>query len=188
MRGPGSGALALALLALGLPEAAGSPQEASTAAVTFEDGSTIPLSGWSLSYEYISWRAGTPQAMAAAARKDVKELLIGKKSYPVAGRAIEVQYEDALRREGPRTVRVPVARALMLVDVDGRKTPLKLEAPARELILPGTDKSLTLLVRTLDLKGETFTGTKREICLVSFTALVQCDPGPSEQVVRIQFQ
>jgi hypothetical protein len=65
---------------------------------------------------------------------------------------------------------------------------LKLEAPQRELLVPGGEKNMLFVVRTLDLHGQTLTGTRRELCLVSFTSLVECPDDPALQVARIQFQ
>ncbi len=180
------------LLALGLAlAAAASPQEGGAVA-QMADGSSIPLTSWTLSYEYVAWKLGTPQFLTPPQRREVSELLLAKRSYPLKGQTLEVAYTSVPRQREvygqPRTVQVRVATGLALSAAGGKKTTLKLEAPHRDSIIPDAEKSTLLTVRTLDLKGQTLTGTRREFCLVSFTSLVACPEDAANQVVRVEFQ
>ncbi len=174
------------LLAAPLPA-----QEGGSAVVQMADGSSVPLVSWTLSYEYLAWKQGTPQYQAAPQRRDSALVFLGKKTYPVKGQTLEIAYtptEKEREMEGvAKRVKVPVASGLAL-SAGGKKVPLKLEAPHRDLVIPGAEKGLLLVVRTLDLKGQTLTGTRREFCLWSFTSLVECPEEPANQVVRVDFQ
>jgi hypothetical protein len=180
----------LALLGAALAPPLGG-QDLGGAVVQLADGTSVPLTTVTLSYEYLAWKPGTPQFQAQPQRRDSAELWLAKKTYPVKGQSLQVVYtpvekerevEGALKR-----VKVPVASGLLFVDA-ARKTPLKLEPPHRDLLLPGADRNLLLAVRTLDLRGETLTGTKREFCLLSFTALVECPDDAPNRVVRVDFR
>jgi len=166
-------------------------QDAGGAVVQLADGTSVPLTTATLSYEYLAWKPGTPQFQSQPQRRDSAELWLAKKTYPVKGQSLQVvfaQMEKEREVEGVvKRVKVPVPSSLVLED-GTRKTPLKLEPPHRDLVLPGGDKNLLLVVRTLDLKGETLTGTKREFCLLSFTALVECPDDAPNQVVRVDFR
>lgn len=166
-------------------------QEGGSAVAQMADGSSVPLVTWTLSYEYVAWRQGTPQYQAAPQRRDTAELWLGKKTYPVRGQSLEIAYtptEKEREVEGVvKRVKLPVASGLVL-SASGKKTPLKLEPPHRDLVIPGAEKGQLLVVRTLDLKGQTLTGTRREFCLLSFTSLVECPEEPANQVVRVDFQ
>jgi hypothetical protein len=50
------------------------------------------------------------------------------------------------------------------------------------------EKGTTLMARTLDLVGETITGTKKDLCVVSYTAVVECGGNAADRVVKIEFQ
>jgi hypothetical protein len=180
----------LSLFGLALAAAA-SPQEGAAVA-HLADGSSVPLTGWTLSYEYVAWKPGTPQYQVPPQRRDVSELLLAKRSYPVKGQTLEVLYTSVPRQREvdgqPRTVKVRVATGLALGPGGGKKTTFKLEAPHRDAIIPDAEKSTLLSVRTLDFKGQTLTGTRREFCLVSFTSLVECPEDAANQVVRVEFQ
>ena len=52
---------------------------------------------------------------------------------------------------------------------------------------PGIDKKLMVTARSLDLRGESLTGTKMDFCLASYTVLVECGESPEHQVVQIEF-
>jgi hypothetical protein len=178
----------LLAVALTVPLAA---QEGGSAIVHMADGSSVPLVSWTLSYEYLAWRQGTPQFQSSPQRRDSADIWLGKRIHPVKGQVLEIVYtptEKERQIDGviSRT-KVPVATGLVL-SAAGKKTPLKIEAPHRDLIIPGAEKALLLAVRTLDLKGQTLTGTRRELCLISFTTLVQCAEDPANQVARIEFQ
>jgi hypothetical protein len=166
-------------------------QDAGPAILTFADGSSMPLQKATLSYEYQSWKPGTAAFQAPTARKETAELLLGKKSYPIAKLKLEIVY-TAQNREREiaghaRIVKVNVASGLTLTGADGKKTQLKLEQPVKEAFLPDAEKNTLFAVRTLDLRGETLTGTKRELCLVSFSSLVECPDDAAQQVTRIEF-
>jgi hypothetical protein len=183
----------IALLMLLCPSA-GSALEASGPApvlVTLADGSTLPLRSWSLTYEVASWRRGSSPAFASFSRLEAKELWLGRKTYPVAGAVLELQYDEAARERevdgATQKVKVPVIRALTLIGADGKKATPRIEAPARELVMPSGDKELLVQPRSLDLVGQTLTGTKRNFCLVSFSTLVECNDTLGQQVVKVEF-
>jgi hypothetical protein len=41
--------------------------------------------------------------------------------------------------------------------------------------------------RSLDLHGQTLTGTRRSFCILSYSALVQCYDTVGQQVVKLEF-
>jgi hypothetical protein len=156
------------------------------------DGTSQPLRAWNLVYDFIAWKVGTPQMLAQPATRKTAELWAGKKVFPVAGTTLELAYGELSREievEGrEQRVLIPVAQKLTLSDASGKKTEMKIEAPHRDLLLPGNDKGLHVMARSLDLSGETLTGTKRAFCVLSYTSLVECAGNPSEQVVKLEFQ
>ena len=143
--------------------------------VFFADGSSQPLRAWAFSYEYGAWRKDESPARGTVSRRESGDLLIGKKTVPLAGLVLELQYAGV------------IVRALATVDKTGKRSPLKTEAPAPETLLPQGTKDMVVQVRGLDLSGETLTGGKRAYCLLSYTALVECAPDPAQRVVKIQF-
>jgi hypothetical protein len=160
--------------------------------VQLGDGSSQPLRAWNLVYDYIAWKQGTPQMLAQPSLKKTAELWAGKKVILVAGTTIELSYGELSREievEGRvQRVLIPIAQKLTLTEASGKKSEMKIEAPHRDLLLPGGDKTLHLMPRSLDLVGETLTGTKRSFCILSYTSLVECAQNPSEQVVKLSFQ
>lgn len=179
------------LLALLLPAAA-LAQEGPTATVQLADGSTEPLRPWRLSYEYAAVPHGTPATLAPPQRTDSDQLWLGKKAWPLRGSVLEIQYLVGERTEEdedgkPVKVKLPKASALVLIGPDGKRNELKLEAPNKDFLRPDEKKDVVVAARTLDLRGETLTGTKRDFCLASFTSLVECIPPAGQQVVRIEF-
>jgi hypothetical protein len=52
---------------------------------------------------------------------------------------------------------------------------------------PGVDKKLMVVARSLDLRGESLTGTKMDFCLLSYSSLVECGESPEHQVLQIEF-
>jgi hypothetical protein len=181
--------LCLAVVVLALAsEVAGEGGE--TILVHFADGSSLPLRSWSLSYEYSAWQRGESPALATTARKEAKELWAGKRALPVAGLILEIQYSQLERGqevEGEiRPVVVAVAKSLTMVAADGKRTVLKPDPPHRDLMAPGPESTL-VQARSLDLRGETLTGTKRDLCLLSYSAFVQCSSEADQRVVKIQF-
>ena len=85
-----------------------------------------------------------------------------------------------------RKVQVPSPRALKLVAA-GKATKLKVEPPHRQLMAPDVDKKLMVIARSLDLRGESLTGTKMDFCLLSYSTLVECGEGPEHQVMQVEF-
>jgi hypothetical protein len=159
--------------------------------VTLADGSSFPLRPWSLSYEFSSWTKSTSPAFADVRRVDGLQLWAGKKVHPVAGSTIEIQY-DTVERERDvdgdmQLVKLPLARLLVLKGPDGKKSEIRPEPPYRDFLLPGSDKSLLVQARSIDLRGQTLTGTKREFCIVSFTSLVECVSEQGQQIVKLEF-
>ena len=162
-----------------------------TIVVQLADGTTLPMTPWSLSYEYLAWPQGSQPTLASGKRTESQALWLGKKSYSTAGATLEVQYDMVSREQemegGATTVRVPVARALTLTGPDGKATTLKPEAPQRDFLTPGAEKTLVVQPRSLDVRGQTLTGTQRDFCLLSYTTLVECNDASGQQVVKIQF-
>jgi hypothetical protein len=89
---------------------------------------------------------------------------------------------------GVKTEKIKTPRELTLAGADGRKTTFKVEAPARELLVESLEKGTTLMARTLDVLGETVTGTRKDFCLVSYTAVVECGGTAADRVVKVEFQ
>ena len=182
------GIAAVVLLALGVaPLPAEEPR--GSVLVHFADGTSLPLHTWSLSYELASWRAGMSPLFGTASRVESTDLWVGKRSHPTAGATLEIEYHEreAEKDGGTLRVRAPVVKALALTGPDGKRVVLKPERPAREFLMPEADKSLLVEARSLDLRGQTLTGTSRSFCLVSYSPLVECHIDPSERVVRIEF-
>jgi hypothetical protein len=169
---------------------AAAAQGGETILVHFADGSSLPLRSWSLSYEYSAWRRGESRALATIARKDAREIWAGKRAIPVASLTLEIQYSESQRGqevEGEiRPVVVAVAKGLSIVAADGKRTALKPDPPHRDLLAPGPEATI-VQARGLDLRGETLTGTKRDLCLLSYSAFVQCSSEADQRVVKIQF-
>lgn len=184
LRAPGL----LALLLLCSPGAA---QEGAPALVHFAEGEALPLTGWALSYEYSTRAAGAEALFGLPVRREAPQLLLGKKAHPLAGHTLEIVYGDVERSrkvEGRlETLTFLRAVGVVLVSPDGKRTSLKIEVPDREILAPGADKKTIVLARGVDLVGLTLTGTRRELCLLSFSSLVDCAPSPANRVVRIEF-
>ena len=185
---------AILLVTLGAARStpADAPLDRGTVFVTLEDGSSVPLHNWSLSYEYGVAKPGISPLFAPTARKTAWELYVGKKAIPVKGQVLTITYSESMRSTesdtGIKTERVKTPRELTLTGGDGRKTNFKIEAPARELLVESLEKGTTLMARTLDLLGETITGTKKDFCVVSYTAVVECGGTAADRVVKIEFQ
>jgi hypothetical protein len=186
--------LALLLLASAGATPAGTadaPADRGTVVVTTEDGSTVPLHNWSLSYEYGLAKAGTSPLFAPTARKAAWELYVAKKAVPTTGQVLTITYSETMRSTesdtGVRTEKIKTPKELTLTGADGRKTTFKVEPPARELLVESLEKGTTLMARTLDVVGETVTGTKKDFCLVSYTAVVECGGTAADRVVKVEF-
>jgi hypothetical protein len=128
---------------------------------------------------------------APTGRKETAELYVGKKALPTAGQTLTITYLESMRsREndaGVKTEKVKTPRELTLTG-NGTKSAFKIEPPARELLVPTMEKGMTVAPRTLDLTGETITGTKRSFCLLSYTPVVECGGTSADRVVKIEFQ
>jgi hypothetical protein len=185
--------LAVLIAAFAATRAAGAdapPQ--STIIVTLDDGTTVPLRNWTLSYEYGLAKTGVSPLFAPTARKSASELYVGKKALPTAGQTLTISYTESMRSTesdtGVRTEKIKTPREVTLVGADGRKNTLKVEPPVRELLVPQLEKGMTLMARTLDVIGETVTGTKKDFCLMSYTAVVECGGTAADRVVKVEFQ
>jgi len=169
------------------PVPADPPAATGTVLVTLGDGTSLPLHSWTLSYEYVAWKSGTSQMSSTPMRKDTQDLWIGKKVIPTGGATLAITYGD-LERETDLGKRVgKVARGLRLKGADGRATDFKVEAPHKDLLLPGAERGWLVMPRSLDLRGETVTGTRKEYCLASYSTLIECGDRPADQVVKLEF-
>lgn len=158
--------------------------------VHLADGTSVPLRDWSLSYEYMTWPAGGSQASGTTARREAHTLWIGKKQIETAGRVLALEHrmipsDPGEGFSGPPEI--PVVSALRLFSPDGKREDIKLEAPHRDLLLPGGAKSVVVLARSLDLHGVTLTGTRRELCVASYTRLIECGVQRDGRVVKVEF-
>jgi hypothetical protein len=180
--------LVLALLALACAGPARGQEGG--AIVQMADGSTVMLSGWTLVYEYQATSAGTPLLQAPYATREARELILGKKAYPLAGATLTIAYTTTRRQReaDAEPVEVSLPSALALQAGDGPQQQPKLESPARDrLVEPGT-KPRQFLARAVELKGTTPTGNERRLCLFAFTALVECPSEAERRIVKIEFQ
>src|SRR3954469_17776678 len=90
-----SAVFALAVSALAPFAAADAPSAQGTIVVTLEDGSTIPLHNWLLSYEYAVAKQGPWPLFGPTSRRESAELLLGKKAKPTAGQAPTITYLES---------------------------------------------------------------------------------------------
>jgi hypothetical protein len=168
------------------------PADQGTIVVTLEDGTTVPLRNWTLSYEYGMAKPGVSPLFAPTARKSTTELYVGKKALPTAGQTLTVTYTESMRETetdtGITTQRIKTPRELTLAGADGRKTTFKVEPPVREMLVPSLEKGMTVMARTLDVMGETVTGTKKDFCILSYTAVVECGGTAADRVVKVDFR
>jgi len=181
-----AGALATTIAAAAPPE----PAAQAPIVVRLGDGTSVPLRQWTLSYEYFSWPQGGAQTDGTSGRREGRELWMGKKIVPVTGTTVQIEYGTVERERDvdgeTRNVKVPLARGLKVV-AGGKATTLKLEPPNRELIAPEVDKKRMVVARSLDLRGESLTGTRMDFCVLSYSTLVECGESPEHQVVQIEF-
>ncbi len=183
--------MVMALIAAGGAGAAPpDPADRPPIVVHLGDGSSVPLRQWALSYEYFSWPHGGSQTEGTSGRREGRELWMGRKILSLQGTTLQIEYGTIERERDvdgeTRSVKVPVARALMVV-AGGKATTLKLEPPNRERIAPEADKKLMVVARSLDLRGESLTGTRMDFCVLSYSTLVECGESPEHQVVQIEF-
>jgi hypothetical protein len=176
-----------ALLTALLAATVSAQESGSVALVHLADGTELPLASWRLVYEHQTWKEGSSPAFAEIKRREGRELIADKKLLAVAGGSLELQHR-VFERTDEQGQKVPGATVTGLVlSVGGKKTSLKPEPPAKE-VLAGDVKKVYYQARVLDLVGETLTGTKRELCLVSFSPLVECSALPADRVVSIEFR
>lgn len=187
--------LAWALAVLSFSAAAAVAQEPETeqvrpsVIVELADGTTLPMREWTLVYDFIRWpvKGGSP-ATGDVGERESAAILLGKKNVPVTGATIDITYKDEVRRiDEDVTATVGVPREVTVTVPGGKPVKMKVEAPERMILVPDLDKETNVLARSLDLRGFTLTGTRRNFCLLSFSTLVQCGTAPSDRVVRIRF-
>jgi len=157
----------------------------------FADGSSVPLTAWSLSYEYDARPKDAAPSFGQSLRREARDLRSGKKILALAGGVLEIryrEYEEARDVDGAtQNVKVATATALVLT-ADAKKNDIALVPPDRELLVAGpSEKGLQVRALGVDVRGTTFTGAKRTFCLASYVYDVQCHPEPAERVVKIEF-
>ncbi len=102
--------------------------------VYFADGSNVPLSAWSFSYDYEALRKDAAPAFGSSSARESRHIFSGKKSLPTEGAVLEIQYrefEEQRQVEGgeTRNVKVGVATGFVLTsegksrDVRARSSP-----------------------------------------------------------------
>jgi hypothetical protein len=158
--------------------------------VHLADGSTLPLREWSLSYEYVAWPAGSSQAMGATGRRETRALWIARKVLDTAALLLELEHEMVPRDPGEAAsgpAEIPTVRRLRLSWPGGRRQDLKVEPPHRDLLLRAGAKNVNVVPRSLDLHGQTLAGTRRELCVLSYTSLVECGVERAGRVVKLEF-
>lgn len=184
-------ALAMVGLAAGAAPAAHEPA-GRTALVTFADGNTLPLRDWTLTYDYVSWARGASPASGIQAVRAASALWLGKRVIPIGDAVLSVQHGEVAREtlvDGrPQPILSSAAREVRVTTADGKTVTAKVEPPHRDLLAPAADKSTMVMARSLDLGGEGITGTHREVCVLSYSSLVECGGAPADQVIRIEFQ
>lgn len=173
------------------PRVAAQPEaQAAPIMVFLADGTSLPLRAWSFSYEYAAWRPADGPARGSTDRKESRELWSGKRTVSTAGLTLEIQYEPVPKEQEvdgeTKTVKIPVARGFVLVEEGGKRSTLKPDPPHTDRLLSESGGRV-VQPRSLDLRGETLTGTRREFCLLSYSALVECAADPSQQVLKIEF-
>jgi hypothetical protein len=159
--------------------------------VHLADGSTVPLRGWSLSYEYVAWPPGSSQALGTTERRESQDLWIAGTPNPHGGSAARAGARHGFarsrggRRSGP--AEIPTVRRLRLTWPDGRKQEFRAEPPRRELLRPGGPKNLVVVARSLDLQGRPWPEYVAELCVLSYTSLVECGVERAGRVVKLEF-
>jgi hypothetical protein len=187
-------ALLLLLLAFVLPApgVTAAPPGSGVLVVHLADGTSIPLSSWTLSYEFQAWKSGTPPGFTQPERRNVTEIWIGKKTYPLSATSLEIEYRVYERQVevNGETHKAPGAVVTKLVVMeDGKRKELKPDPPDKELLLPdGAHKGMLLQPRSLDVRGETLTGTRRDFCAMSYSPLVECNAAASARIVKLELQ
>jgi hypothetical protein len=184
--------LAVALMMLAAVASAQDAATVRTALVTFADGNTLPLRNWTLSYDYVSWGRGRSPASGAQSGREADVLWLGKRAIALKDSVLTIGHGE-VRRETlvdgrPQPIVSSAAREVVITSADGKTVKAKVEPPHRDLLVPGADKGTMVMARSLDLRGEGITGTRREVCLLSFSSLVECGGSPADQVVKVEFE
>jgi hypothetical protein len=94
-------------------------------------------------------------------------------------------HDPAVDTLGP--AEIPVVGRLRLSLPGGRGQEIEVEPPHRDLLFPGEPKGAFVVARSLDLAGLTLTGTRRELCVLSYTSMVRCGVERSGRVVKLEF-
>ncbi len=177
MRSPRGVVPALLTVLLAAPLAVG--QEAGTAVVTMADGTTEALSSVKVSYEYMTWPSGQTQVGLSPRRREMPSLVVGEEVLPLRGSVVALRWEE----KGGRAIPVEVSSR----PAGGKASVLKMAAPDKDLILPESEKKANFAPRSLDIEGQTFTGTRRMLCVLSYSPQVECGQGAADRVVKIEF-
>ncbi len=176
----------VSLMALLVPAPAAA-LESPAIQVHLADGTSLLLLSWTFSYEYEIRPRGEAATLGSTARRDAKDLWTGRKTLPLGSQTIELQYADQTRVVDGQLAKVPIARGFVLVSGDGKRNTVKAEPPHQDLLAPEAAGRL-VQARAMDLRGQTIGGTRREFCLLSYTALVECPVAADQRVVRIKLQ
>jgi hypothetical protein len=173
------------------PTTGASEPRSSLAQVFLADGTSLSLSGWSLSYEYQAVPPGASRGLVRPARLEARELWLGKGVVPLVGRTLEIRYKvvevERSDAEGTGQQQAQEAEALALTAPGGKAKQLRLEPPADDRLRGSEAKNAVIYPLGVDLRGTTLTGTARQLCLVSYSAFGECHPADDERVVRIVF-
>ncbi len=182
-------ALLLATLALApAPAHADGPGQV---IVHLADGTALPLNSWSFSYEYQAWKEGTPPGFTQPTRRESPEFWANKKSFAMGGGSLDIQYrvyEREIEVDGQMQKGQGAVVTGLVVNAGGKRSELKLEPPSKELLMPGgAHKGMFVQPRSLDVRGETLTGTKRDFCVISYSPQVECGSAAKDRVVKLEF-
>lgn len=181
-------ALFLALQVAAAPESGGA--EEPPVVVHLADGTSLPLRDWSLSYEYLAWPAGSSQALGTTSRRETRDLWAARKRLDTAGLVLELEHRMRPHRPAEGTsgpAEIPDVTRLRLSWPGGRRDAIRPEPPHRDLLLALPAKNVLVLARSLDLRGVTLTGTRRLLCVLSYTSLVECGVERAGRVVKLEF-
>jgi hypothetical protein len=173
-------------------DAAGAAPPTGLAQVFLADGTSVALSGWALSYEYQAVPPGASRGLVQPSRREARELWLGKDSWPLVGRTLEIRYKavevERLGAEGLDRDQAQAAESLMLTAAGGKAKSLRLEQPSLDRLRGDGPKANVIFPLGLDLRGTSLAGTRRQFCLASFNAFGVCHPADGDRVLRIIFQ
>jgi hypothetical protein len=145
------------------------------ATVYLADGTRVPLVEWKLLYEFLTWKQGENVNTAKPQIQPSTDLVLGKKTYPVAGKNLVLAHGD-------------IGGVARVVEVSFGGAPMKMENPAREILAAGLDKKMLYQPRSLDITGKTLSGVERSFCIASLHALVDCGTTQASRVVKVEFR